>query len=248
MSGSGTHRQGLPFAIHRYWQAIDYLLALPDDCPAPEAPVPVDLDISDNSYVGKSEHFHNFSHVNYCFGYVSKLHDFNDGCNDFENVNFISHQGTEFYCQDSVCLNSDFVDLNLNFLGNDLHIINSLARERSCCKKYVHIFNINYVKNNFDCGIEFYFNKYWGNISDINVSSSLSVDTSFYQTVCKFYLSDSCSNIVSILARSVSLLDFDLDCCLAGCFSSVISRHVYIDYVKFDLDFIVSRVFAYFNF
>jgi hypothetical protein len=146
-------------------------------------------------------------------------------------------------------LDSDFVKLNLNFVGNDIHLDDSLARERLCCK-YVRIFDINYSKNNFACGLEFYFNKYWGNISHVNVSSSLSVDTSFYQTVCQFYLSDSCSNIVSILARSVSLLSFDLDlyqCCLAGRYSSVISRHIYIDYVEFDLDFIVSRVFVHFN-
>jgi hypothetical protein len=221
MSGPSAHRYGLPFAIYRYLQAIDFLLALPYDSPAPEAPVPVDPDISDILNVGKSaniDNFHNFSHVNYGLGYVSKLHDFIDGCNYFDNCNFIINQGNEFYCS-NVCLDSDFVKLNLNFIGNDLHVDNSLARERLCCK-YVHIFNINYSKNKFACGLDFYFNKYWGNISQVNFSSSFIVDTSFYQTVCQFYFSDSCSNIVSILARSMSLLRFDLDlyqCCLAGC-------------------------------
>jgi hypothetical protein len=146
MSGSSAHRRGLPFAIRRYWQAIDFLLALPDDSPAPEAPVPVDPDITDNLYVGKSaniDHFHNFSYVNYRFGYVSKLHDFSDGCNCFDDINFINNQGIEFYGGNNVGLDSDFVNLNLNFLGNYLHVMHSLARERSCCK-YVHIFNINY--------------------------------------------------------------------------------------------------------
>jgi hypothetical protein len=88
MSGLSTHGQGLPFAVHRYWQAIDFLLALPDNSPAPEAPVPVDPDIIDNLNVGKSANNHNvrnISHLN-CFtdncdgfDYVSKLHDFIDG-------------------------------------------------------------------------------------------------------------------------------------------------------------------------
>jgi hypothetical protein len=130
---------------------------LPDDSPAPEAPVPVDPDISDNSYVCKSanvDHFHNFSHVNYRFGYISKLHDCSDGCNYFDDFKFINIQDNEFYCSNNVCLDSDFVKLNLNFLGNDLHVVYSLARERLCCK-YVHIFNINYSKNKFVCGLEF---------------------------------------------------------------------------------------------
>jgi hypothetical protein len=84
---------------------------LPDDSPVLEAPVPVDPDIIDNLNVGKSANvcgFHNFSHVNYGFGYVSKLHDFIDGCNYFENFNFINSVDNEFYCS-NVCLDSDFV-------------------------------------------------------------------------------------------------------------------------------------------
>jgi hypothetical protein len=211
-------------------------------------PVPGAPDISDKSSI---VHFHNFSHVNYRFGYMSKLHDFDDGYNCFDNVTFFNNKDTEFYCDDNVCLASDFINLGLNFLRNDLHIMDSLARDRSCCNKCVYIFDINSLNSSFACGIEFYFNKYWGNNSHVeSVSSNLNVTASFYQILYKFYFHEFCCNIVSILARSLSLLKFDLDLCrcyTAGCYNSVISRHVYIDSVAYDLDFFVSRVFAHFN-
>jgi hypothetical protein len=89
----------VPFAVHRYWQAIDFLLALPDDSQAPEVPGPVDTDIIDNLNVCKSANGnHNFDNVSHlkcftdncftdnCDGFhcVSQLHDFTDGCNYFE--------------------------------------------------------------------------------------------------------------------------------------------------------------------
>jgi hypothetical protein len=230
---------------------------LPDDSPALEAPVPVDPDIIDSFNVGKSasnHNVHNISHLK-CFtdncdsfDYVSQLHDFIDGCNNFENFGIVTSKENDFYCN-NVCLDSDFVQFSLKFVGNGIDLDDSLARERLSCK-FVHIFNINHSKNNFASGLEFYFNKYWGNNYHVKFSGNLSVYTSFYQALYQFYLSDNCGNIVSILARNVSFLSFDLDlhhCCLAGRYSSVFSRHVYIDYVKFDLDFIVSRLFAYFK-
>jgi hypothetical protein len=100
-------------AVHRYWQAIDFLLALPDDSPAPEAPVPVDPDIIDTLNVCKSANsnhiFDNVSHLK-CFtdngdGFdcVSKLHDFIDGCNSFDNFIFVNSKDDVFYCK-NVCL------------------------------------------------------------------------------------------------------------------------------------------------
>jgi hypothetical protein len=141
------------------------------------------------------------------------------------------------------------VQCSLKFVGNDINLHDSLARERISCK-CVHISNINHSKNNFASGLEFYFNKYWGNSSHVNVSGDLNVYTSFFQALYKFYLSDDCSNIVSLLARSVSFLSFDLDlhhCCLAGSYCSLFSRHVDIDYGRFDLDLIISRLFSYFT-
>jgi hypothetical protein len=192
---------------------------LPDDGPAPEAPVPVDPDIIDNLNACLSANdYHNFDNVSQLkcvgFDYVSKLHNFIDGCN--YNFNFVNSKDDVFSCK-NVFLDSDFVKLSLAFVGNDINLDDSLARERLSCK-FVHIFYINHSKNNFANGFDFYFNKYWGNISHVNVSSKLRVYASFYQTLYKFYFSGICSNIVSILARSWSFLSFDLDlhhCCLA---------------------------------
>jgi hypothetical protein len=105
-----------------------------------------------------------------------------------------------------VPVDPDIIDnLSLEFVANDINLDDSLARERLSCK-YVPIFDINHSKNNFASGLGFYSNQYWGNISHVNVSSKLSVYTSFYQTLYRFYFSGICSNIVSILARVFSAL------------------------------------------
>jgi hypothetical protein len=122
----------------------------------------VDPDIFDNlnvcNFANGNHNFDNVSHskcfTDNCdgFGCVSKLHDFIDGCNYFDNFNFVNSKDDVFYCK-NVCLDSDFVKLS------HINLDDSLARERLSCK-YVRIFDINFSKNNFASGLEFYCNKY----------------------------------------------------------------------------------------
>jgi hypothetical protein len=116
---------------------------LPDDSPALEAPVPVDPDIIYNLNVCKSANGnHNFDNVSHfkcftdnCFTdncdgfhYISQLHDFTDGYNDFEIFDNARSKENDSCCK-NVCLNSDFVQFNHKFVANDIDLDNSLARE-----------------------------------------------------------------------------------------------------------------------
>jgi hypothetical protein len=60
--------------------------------------------------------------------YVSQLHDFTDGCNYFEFFDSVNSKENDSYCK-NVCLEADFAQFNLNFVGNDIVLGDSLARE-----------------------------------------------------------------------------------------------------------------------
>jgi hypothetical protein len=96
------------------------LLALPDDSPAPEVPVPVNPDIIDNLIVCE------FANGNYFFDNVPHLNGFTDGCNILDSYDCVR----ENICCKTVCLDSDIIQFDNNFVGNNIILDDSLARER----------------------------------------------------------------------------------------------------------------------